>query len=73
MMDYLALLQTILAALSQAPEAIQIAENAYCCVRASFGAEDQATLDKMFADAKAADAADTAKAVADLNAAAREG
>ena len=73
MMDYLALLQTILTALSEAPEAIQIAENAYNGVRASFGAEDQATLDKMFADAKAADAADTAKAVADLDAAAKEG
>src|SRR5436305_1638136 len=42
LMDYLALLQTILAALSQAPEAIQIAEDAYNGVRASFGAEDQA-------------------------------
>ena len=71
-MDYLALLQTILAALSQAPEAIAIAENAYNGVRASFGTEDQATLDKMFADAKSQDAADTAVAVADLDAAAKE-
>jgi hypothetical protein len=71
-MDYLALLQTILAALSETPDAIQIAEGAYNGVRASFNAEDQATLDKMFADAKSTDAADTAKAVADLNEAAKE-
>jgi len=40
------------AARQGAPQALQIAENAYNGVRASFGADDQATLDKMFADAK---------------------
>lgn len=71
-MDYLALLQTILAALSQAPEAIAIAENAWNGVKATFSTQDQATIDKMFADAKSQDAADTAKAVDDLNQAAQE-
>lgn len=68
-MGYLALLQLILGALSKAPEAIAIAENAYNGVRADFSTTDQAKLDQMFADAKSQDAADTAKAVVDLDAA----
>lgn len=70
-MDYLALLQLILQALAQAPEALAIAENAYNQVRADFSTTDQATLDKLFEDAKSQDAADTAKAVADLDLAAK--
>lgn len=72
-MPYLALLQAILTALAQAPAAIQIAEDTYTKVRDTFNTTDQATLDKMFADAKAQDAADTAKAVADLDIAAGKG
>jgi len=71
-MDYLALLQLILQGLAQAPEAIAIAENAWNQVKADFSTEDQATIDKMFMDAKTTDAADTAQAVADLDKAAEE-
>lgn len=72
-MDYAAIIQLILAALTQAPALIADAEAAYNSIKADLSATDTATIDQALADAKARDAASTAAADAALEAAASKG
>lgn len=72
-MDYTAIIQLILSALTQAPALISDAEAAYNSIKGELSQTDTATIDQALADAKAADATSTAAADAALAAAAAKG
>lgn len=63
--------ELILELLAQAPSAITEITALYNAVKGTISATDQATIDKALADAQAADAAATAQADSDLDAASR--
>lgn len=70
-MDYTAIIQLILAALTQGPQLISLAENAYQTIQGELSATDQATIDSALAAAKAGDASATAAADVALQAASK--